>query len=173
MRRKLAILCNLLVPGSGLILLRRDWLGLTAALLFGLLAELALLGWLIVPATIPGWLISVAAGAAVAVWLGAQWRLWVRLRNTAGPALEAELSSLRRQAAEAIERRQYAEALGILRLALSLNDEDPDCRVQRAELLTLMGRLPQARREWERVLQLQPTDLHRNQAREALASLPA
>ena len=172
MRRRLAIACNLVVPGSGLIVLRREWLGLAVAVLFGVLAEVALLGGLIVPATVPAWVTTLCLSAAVFVWLGAQWRLVARLRVADGPALQGELTSLRERAAAAAAGRSFSQAGDILRVALTLNDEDLPCNVQWAELMTLMGRFPQAERAWNRVLRLDHTGEYRRQALEALASLP-
>ncbi|MHC4609438.1 MAG: hypothetical protein ACYS7M_03730 [Planctomycetota bacterium] len=172
MRSRSAIIFNLIVPGSGLILLRRDWLGLATALLFTILAEVALLGLLILPATIPPWMTTACLSAALFVWLGAQWRLWVRVRVVTGPAVERELALLRRRSAEAVANEAYAEALDILQVAMTLSDEDVAANIQWAELMTLMGRFRQARRAWRRVLQLDRTGQHRRRTTEALAALP-
>jgi len=172
MRTRLATVLNLVVPGSGLILLRREWLGLAVALLFTILAEVTLLGVLILPATIPPWMTTLCFSAALLVWLGAQWRLYVRIRIATGPAVERELRLLRQQAAEAVARQAYAEAADILQVVLTLDDEDVPANAQWAELMTLMGRFRQARRAWRRVLQLDRASQHHRQATEALASLP-
>jgi hypothetical protein len=172
MRTRLAILCNLIVPGSGLIVLRREWLGLAAAVLFGVLGQIVLLGLLVVPAAIPGWMTTLSLSAAVFVWLGAQWQLLVRIRTATGPSVERELTVLRRRAAEAVTRREYAEAADILRVALTLNDEDVETNIQWAELMTLTGKLRQADRTWRRVLHLDRNGQHHRRAREALPALP-
>ena len=44
MRKAIAIWMNLLVPGTGLILLRREWLGLAMAMLFCVCAQVGLWG---------------------------------------------------------------------------------------------------------------------------------
>lgn len=172
MRTRLAVVCNLIVPGSGLIVLRREWLGLAAAALFGVFGQVTLLGLLLLPATIPTWLTTLSFSAAVFVWLGAQWRLAVRIRTATGPDVERELAFLRDQAAEALARQAYAEATDILRVAMTLNDEDLDANIQWAELMTLTGKFRQAARAWHRVLQLDRTSQHTRRAREALAALP-
>jgi membrane protein implicated in regulation of membrane protease activity len=173
MRTRLAIAFNLFVPGAGLILLRREWLGVSAALLFGILAEVAVLGTLVLPATVPPWMTTLCLSAAVFVWLGAQWRLWVRIRSATGPALERQMAALVERAAEAVARRAYAEATELLQVAMTLDDEDLPASIRWAELMTLMGRFGQARRAWRRVLQLdRSSGRHRRQALEALASLP-
>ncbi|MFQ5489271.1 MAG: hypothetical protein ACE5GE_01005 [Phycisphaerae bacterium] len=170
-RWRLAILCNLLVPGSGLIVLRRDWLGLALALLFGVFGQVALWGTLIVPAVVPGWLTTGSLAAATGIWLGAQWQLWERAKVIAGPALQHELSILSRQAQQYASEGHYAKAEDILRLALSINDEDLACNLRWAELMTLLGKSSQARRAWHRVLHLDRKSQHRRQAQQALATL--
>ena len=172
MRRRLAVVCNLAVPGSGLIVLRREWLGLALAVLFGLLVEVALLGTLVVPAAVPVWITRSCIAGAALVWVSAQWRLVVRLRVTEGAALPEEVRLLRERAAAATEAGSYAEAVDILRLALTLDDEDVESNIQWAELMTAMGRFRHARRAWRRVLPLDRCGQHRRQAMEALAALP-
>jgi len=172
MKHGLTIVCNLIVPGSGLIRLRREWFGLSIALLYAILAHAAAMGLLLVPATIPAWLTKAAVAAAALVWLGGQWQLWLRIRGATGSALKEEITRLERRAAEAVARNAYAEAVGLLQIALSLDDEDPAVNVQWAELMTLMGRFGPARRAWRRVAQLDRTGPYRRQANEALAALP-
>lgn len=67
-----AIILNLFLPGAGLILRRREWLGLALVVLFGICCNVAIAGWLIAPAAIPGWLTTLAAVLAAATWLAAQ-----------------------------------------------------------------------------------------------------
>ncbi len=172
MRRKIAILSNLLIPGSGLILLRREWLGLATALLFGAAVQTVLAGTLVVPESVPGLLTAGCVGVAVTVWLTSQWQMVVRLRLVCGSALKDELVELRERAAAAAERRRFAEAIDIMRLALSLNDEDLECNLEWAKLMTAMGRFPEARRAWHRILRLDRNRSHSREAKEALSSLP-
>ena len=167
-----AVLCNVVAPGSGLITLRREWLGLTLALLFSLLAQVALLGAWVVPAAIPGWVTTASFSAAVLVWLAAQWRLWVRIRSATGPELERQLSVLRQRAADAQARNEHAEAIEILQVAMTLNDEDLAANIQWAQIMTLVGRFRPARAAWRRVLRLDRNSQHRREAIEALTALP-
>jgi hypothetical protein len=67
-----ALLLNLVVPGSGLILRRREWLGVALAGLFGMAVNVALGGWLLAPMAIPGWIKWSAAAIAVCAWALAQ-----------------------------------------------------------------------------------------------------
>ena len=80
-RRIRALALNVIAPGVALVILRREWLGLTVALLFTLLAQVALWGLLLLPAGIPvEW--SVVSGiAAGVVWVGAQWLGWASART--------------------------------------------------------------------------------------------
>ncbi|HEY3242930.1 MAG TPA: hypothetical protein VGM03_06210 [Phycisphaerae bacterium] len=172
MRERLAILLNLLVPGAGLIMLQRDWLGFTLALLFAVLAQIGIAGRWLMPSVMPR---SVALGALVAaslVWAGAQWLLLMRWREIAGNGVSAELASLCTRAGEAIRQQRYTDAYDVLRVALTLNDEHPEVLRQWAELLTLMGRFRQARHAWHRLLQLAHDDDCRQAATTALAALP-
>ncbi|MCP4248817.1 MAG: hypothetical protein GY778_17370 [bacterium] len=167
-----AVLCNVVAPGSGLITLRREWLGLTLALLFCLLAQIALLGVWVVPATIPRWVTTASFSVAVFVWLAAQWRLWDRIRLATGPELERQLSALRQRAADAQARNDHAEAIEILQVAMTLNDEDLAANLHWAQIMTTVGRFRPARAAWRRVLRLDRTGQHSREAIEALAALP-
>jgi hypothetical protein len=172
MRNHLTLLCNVIVPGSGLVICRREWLGLAIAMLFAILANVAILGIAVLPAAIPPWVTGTCLGAAVIVWLGSQWQLLVRMRVVARPGLEDELRDLRQRAAESTRTKDYPKAIALLRIALTLNDEDLQTNVQWAELMTLMGKFNEAERAWRRV---QTLDRHRQfdrAAKEALASLP-
>lgn len=89
----MAWLLNVIVPGTGLIVRRREWLGFSLALVFGICGNVALAGWLIAPAAVPRWLVHVAAGLCGLSWLLSQW-LMLRLdhihkyRTEAQQALE-------------------------------------------------------------------------------------
>ena len=43
----MALLLNLILSGSGLILRRREWLGLSMAMIFAICGNVAIAGWLI------------------------------------------------------------------------------------------------------------------------------
>ncbi|MCP4594761.1 MAG: hypothetical protein GY842_28855 [bacterium] len=172
MRKAVAPWLNLAVPGAGLILLRREWLGLTWAILFCLCAQTCLWGWLIVPKLIPGWLTSSAAGGAILTWVGAQYTLVVRLRRAFGAGVEQEVGRLCGLAQTALEAGDYTRAREMLLVALTLNDEDAQVNSLWAQLMTALGKIAQARRAWTRVVRLTRDDLVRRQADEARAALP-
>ncbi len=168
----LAILLNMLVPGSGLVILRREWLGLCLALLYGLLAQTALWGVWLIPVSIPGFVVIGSAISAATVWAGAQWLLMQRWRLVAAPEVELELDRLLVQADAAMDTGELESARRILLVARSLNDEHIGVNIRWGRLMQLMGRFHHARSTWRRVLRLRPSDDQNRQAREALAAIP-
>jgi hypothetical protein len=172
MRKWSAIMLNLIAPGTGLILLRREWLGVLLALVFTMLCLVGLWGWLLIPLVIPTWLmVSTLAGAGL-LWLWSQGLLYRRLRVIAMPGIESELRDLCRRAADAVDRQDFQSAEQILVVARSLNDEDVEVNVHWAELMTRLGRFRQARRTWHRVLRLDRSPTRRREAVQALEKLP-
>ena len=167
-----AILLNVLVPGSGLVILRREWLGLCLALLYGLLVQTTLWGVWLIPITIPRFVVMGSAISATAVWAGAQWLLIQRWRLVAAPEVELELDRLLAQADAAMETDELESARRILLVARSLNDEHIGVNIRWGRLMQLMGRFHHARSTWRRVLRLRPSDEQNRQAREALAAMP-
>ena len=172
MRKSIAPWLNLVVPGAGLILLRREWLGLVLAMLFCVCAQIGLWGLYIVPASIPGWVTFSALAGAVLAWICAQYTLVIRIRRAFGPGIDHEIGHLCRLAEEAVAGAQYDKAEEFLLVALTLNDEDSRVNALWAQLMTALGKFHDARRAWRRVAQLSPTQSERRQAAEALASLP-
>jgi hypothetical protein len=87
----IASLMNIVVPGTGLIVLGRAWLGFAVALWFGLAAEIAICGKLVAPATTPWAVTATAAGVAGFGWLAGQGLLVARIRARGGrhPVLPA------------------------------------------------------------------------------------
>ena len=83
---------NLLIPGSGLIVRRREWLGFSLSLVFGISGNIALAGWLIAPEAMPGWLVRAAMAMTAGSWILAQilfWRHGVVIRRHAEVAHSA------------------------------------------------------------------------------------
>ena len=169
-RLRWAVALNLVVPGAGLIILRREWLGFALALLFWVLAEMGLVGWLLVPAMIPGWVSGVALAGGGSVWGWSQWLLVRRMRTSCGEAAARELALLGRRSDEAVAGNDLSEARDLLRAALTINDEHVATNVRWAELMARMGRLGEASKAWRRVLQLDGDGEGRRKAAEALAA---
>lgn len=89
-------LLNILIPGAGLIVRCREWLGFSLALIFAICGNIAVAGWLIAPEAFPGWFTWLATALTVFAWCLAQVLFWkqgaalVRLRaereNTDAPS---------------------------------------------------------------------------------------
>lgn len=103
-----AIILNLFLPGTGLILRRREWLGLSLAVLFGVCCNVAIAGWLIAPAAIPGWLTMFAVLLAAVTWLAAQ--VLFKRRGEVLGRREAALEELLAEADEALAARDITTA---------------------------------------------------------------
>ncbi len=155
MRPRWAMIVNLLVPGAGLIGLRREWLGLAVALLFGILAQISLMGVLLLPAVIPTRVSVLTAMAAATVWGWAQWLLVRRLRASCGQAAERQHASLLHRADKALACGNMDEAADLLRAALNMNDEHVETLWQWAQLSVRAGRMSEASWAWDRILQLE------------------
>lgn len=80
---------NALIPGAGLILRGRHWLGFALAMLFGLAVNTAIAGWLVAPVAIPRFYTWMATILSVVTWMLAQ-TLHLRRSRTAAsePASE-------------------------------------------------------------------------------------
>lgn len=81
MRSPLSYLLNILIPGTGLIIHEREWLGFLLALLFGACVNVAIAGRLIAPAAIPTWLTIIAMVLGGFAWVLAQALLWRQCRS--------------------------------------------------------------------------------------------
>ncbi len=75
----IAWLFNLIIPGTGLIFHRREWLGFVLSILFGVFANVALAGSFIVPEALPAWLIRLSIVLTAVTWFCAQLMLGVHL----------------------------------------------------------------------------------------------
>lgn len=162
---------NLVAPGSGLIVLRREWLGLTLSFLFVLLAQIGVVGLLLWPATIPNRLARVAAVLAAVIWSGSQWLLLRRRRSATGDAAEREIRLLCQRASDALGGGRLAEAGDWLRAALKINDEHLLANRKWAELAARTGRTHEAVGAWRRVLQLERDPVARIEAGSAIEKL--
>jgi hypothetical protein len=154
-RCALTAFLNALIPGCGLIVARREWLGITLALLYGLCVQVLLAGTLIAPAAIPTWLTACAAGLAALTWAGAQVMLWKQLRVIRDPHLHREIDRLLTSVNEAAARGDLDAARSLLQCAQTLNDEHPAVWKAWAELFTQSGNLRAAQRAQRRLAVLQ------------------
>ncbi len=84
-------LFNILIPGAGLIVRCREWLGFSLSLIFAICGNVAIAGWLIAPNALPTWLMWLAVALTILSWLLAQLLFWkqgqamVRLKRLSQP----------------------------------------------------------------------------------------
>lgn len=171
-RRTWAIGLNLIAPGAGLVILRREWLGLTVAVLFAALAQLTVFAVLIEPSSTLSsgpLLLGIATGV---VWLFGQLVNIVRAGRVLGERARQKIASIVNQVSRALAEQQYGDAARLLEAALAIDDECVDLRMAQARVLTVMGRFDQARVAWEAVLDLDVQGSHRAEAIGALDRLP-
>ncbi|MBI5762050.1 MAG: hypothetical protein HZA51_00845 [Planctomycetes bacterium] len=96
-------LLNILIPGAGLIIRCREWLGFSLALIFAICGNIAVAGWLIAPAALPGWFTWLASMLTLFAWCLAQVLFWKQ-----GAALV-------RQRARREQAETPSETAGVLR----------------------------------------------------------
>ena len=165
-----AILLNLVIPGAGLIVRRREWLGVAVAALFGVAVIVALAGWLLAPLAIPTSIRWVAVCLGSVTWLLAQGLLITQSRALShrfkGKAL------LLKDAQVAADARDPISARAALEGALQLDPEDVDAHAQLARLLEQEGDRHAMRVAWSRVLKLDRRAAYTDEARRALAGSP-
>jgi hypothetical protein len=171
MRFRVALVLNLLVPGGGLVMLQREWLGLTVAVLFVVLAQIGVFGLWIVPVDVPRWQAGSALGAAGLVWAAAQVLAWTRFRAMTSPDVQRDLVELRTRASAAMAAKDWTDAHCVLLLALNLDDEDVHTVALWAELMGHMGHRRDARRGWKRVQSMDRAGQYRHAVEAALAAL--
>lgn len=162
----MAWMLNVIIPGAGLIVRRREWLGFSLALVFGICGNVALAGWLIAPAAVPGWLVQVAAGLCCLSWLLSQ---WLMLRQ--GILLDrraAGLAKLLHDARSAIDSGDSASARLALDSSAAMDDERAELYVLRARLCDLEGDRQGMRAAWRHVLRLDHDHDYRAEAKRAL-----
>jgi hypothetical protein len=141
-----AVIGNLLVPGTGLILLGKEWKGLGLAVGFGATAELAAIGLLLAPYSIPTWVSILALIGAIVIWLTAQGLIYQRIRMLTDPNLAAEVSGLKSTAAKAMEIGDLDSAWLTLKMAMTLDHRDLYSHILWARLMTRIGKPRKARR---------------------------
>jgi len=171
MKRSWIWAVNILVPGAGLIVLRREWLGLAVAMLFCVFLQCAIFGGWLAPASIPPAVTVVAFLAAMLTWALSQWQLIRRFRETCGPHAEREIYLLGQRSDDAAAANQLDDAQDLLMTALRLNDEHVDTLIRWANLMTRQARYRDAKRAWQRIRQLDRSSEHRQLADHALQKL--
>lgn len=172
-RLRFAVALNLLLPGSGLILARRPWLGFTLAMLFTGCAQVTLWGAWIAPEMVSTPLLAVAAGAAALWWIAAQGLLLRQLRRIPSPTDRlSQLATCFALADQAVVEGRFAEARGALDVALTVDDENPETYAKLARLTARVGRYGEARRAWRSVADLDREGRYHREMVQALERLP-
>lgn len=161
----MAFVLNILVPGAGLIVRRREWLGLALALLFGVATNVALAGWLVAPAAIPGRYAWGASGLAVLSWAAAQVLLARQSRSLVHQAHAVE--AILRRAADCRQSGDVSAAREALDSAVDLDPEHLAAHVERARFLTESSDID-APAAWRRVARLDTAGRFRQEAKSAL-----
>lgn len=145
-------LINLFIPGAGLILRRREWVGFLLALLFGLATNAAIAGYLIAPEAIPFWLSTVATVIAVLTWVLSQ--VLLQRQDTLLTQQFEALASLLELSRSAMDRGDFESAGQSLSNAMEIDDEHVEANVLLARYCVHIGDREQARKVWHRVRKL-------------------
>ncbi len=171
-RLRIAIGLNIILPGSGLILTQREWLGFVLAVVFTAGAQVTLFGSWIAPEEVASWLTATGAGAAAAVWVTGQCLLRNSIRTRTGQARDDQLSTCFALADAAMKLGRYDEACRAIDVAITVDDENPETYARLARLSTLIGEYDRARKAWRRVEKLDRRRIFHGEMADALARLP-
>jgi len=144
LREALSWFLNLILPGAGLILRRREWLGFFLAIVFGIWGNIVLAGWLIAPAAIPAWLTDLAFLFAVLTWITAQFLF--RRQGLSQVQCANDVSTLLREARRALDSGEVEPARTCIESGLAIDEENVELHALEARLLALEGSEVGARR---------------------------
>ncbi|MCZ6683368.1 MAG: hypothetical protein O7D94_08770 [Planctomycetota bacterium] len=117
------LLLNILLPGTGLIVRRREWLGLCLVMLYGVCANVALASRWIAPESIPRPLGSLALTIAACAWILSQ-----ALYRRQGKILARQADSLAmllKEAETALLSGDIRSAQAALLSGAAVDNEDP------------------------------------------------
>ena len=162
---------NLLVPGTGPVLVGRPWLGWCTGLLFALAINAALALTLLFPDELPGWYGGLAIGVTGGIYVGAQIRLVRMLRATARETQAARRRMTLARAADALNRREPLAALEIIAALADEADHDLLIAYRLAQVMSATGDRTAAAEAWQRVERLDRHRLYRRVVRDERARL--
>lgn len=168
-RLRAALWLNAAVPGLGLILLQRPRAGLGLSFCFLLLAEMALLAVLVLPLSL-GHLATTAACLAAVCWIVAQVLLLRRMGHLQDTHLRLLASARIEQAGQAVMDGQWVQAAKLLGEAAQYDDEQPELNWLLAKACTAIGPRKRARRQWQRLDQVDHRGRYEAEVRQALAA---
>ncbi len=161
-------LLNVIIPGAGLIIRRREWLGLALAVVFAICGNVAIAALLIAPAAVPRWLTIPAISLGAASWILAQYLCHRQGRILARTA--RGLADLLARARDAIDESDWAQAHDALQSGMALDDENVEVHVRMARLHDRLGEHEAMRAEWRRVLVLDRGKQFLAEARKSLSA---
>jgi hypothetical protein len=160
---------NAAAPGLGLILLQRPRVGLALAFSLLLCAETALLAVLVMPLTLGGWA-TTASCLAATCWIAAQVLLLRRMGHLQAPHLRLYASSRIELARQAVADGQWVQAAKMLTEAAHYDDEQPELNWLLARVCTAIGPHNRARRQWQRLDQVDRRGRYEDEIRQALSA---
>jgi hypothetical protein len=151
-------LLNLLVPGIGLILAGRVWLGLAAGLVTTVLVATTIAAFLLFPDDFDPVTRGLVAGGAGGAYLGVQIRLVVVLREVRHAARRESRNTCLQRAAELVDAGAPEQALALIEPLYARDSSDLHVIYRRAQALTAAGRHDDAILAWR---ELAERDRHR------------
>lgn len=163
---RLAQRINWWLPGVGLILAHRLWLGLAVGVLFTLLANLVIWGAAIVPDSVPRFFLFLTGGLLAGTYAGAQYLLSRDVRHRRAAAHRAERTRILNQATEFLARGDIDRAGACVEALLPHAEDDLMVAVRVAQTLTAARDAPRGIEAWLRVRRLDIQAVYRRDAEE-------
>lgn len=166
------VVLAVVAPGAGLVVLRRDRLGIAAAVVWSVLATAAACR-IVLSGDAPGAAWFALLLSAIAVWV-VQFGMTVSIaRRYFGRRGRERAAMLLAKADACLLDDRLAEAEGHLRGALAVDDENPLHWRRLAELMTLLGKFDASIEGHERVIDLDVLGEHRRDSILAIEKLRA
>lgn len=162
----MALFLNLVLSGSGLILRRREWLGMSMAMMFAVCGHVAIAGWLIAPEAVPHWLTRFAVVLGAVTWVLSQYLFYRQGRILA--RMKQALASLLSEAGRAMANADLASARRALDNGVVVDEENAELHAMRAQLSAMEGDDRSVQTEWRRVLELDREGRYKAAAEAAL-----
>lgn len=162
------MLLSAVLPGGGLVLLGRCWLGMALGLVFAGGVNVGLYRWLLAPAG-DGWLGWLAGLLAAGGWCGSLVLTVVGCRRERSSAAERE--ALFREGLVAYLRSDYESALGAFRAVLRLCPRDVEAHLKLAMVQRARGAHREAVAELRRCRFYDDRDTWRWEVERELAEL--
>ncbi len=162
-RDRVCLLANLLVPGSGLILLGDVLTGLVFCLLLTIVANLCLAGWLLIPDEVPPpWRIT-ALIVAAGTYALAQLRCAHRLRRERQQREVLRRREVLAAVQQLLIQDQPARAWELLQPLAGLAEDDLLVAWRVAQVLTAKRDVEAALAAWQRLRRLDRHHLYRTE----------